>query len=445
MTLRTRVALAGAAVVAAALLAAALVLYPAMAAGLARQHDGELVLAAGQAPRLLKALKVNADPLPAGPVQVGNTLLQFYPPPVEAGPVRGFAPLEEVDVAVAYGKSSPYFRELTYGGERYRVYTAPLAEVEEGLVRTAFPLDRDAATLNGLKMLLAGLTLGGALAAGAGARLLAGRVLRPIGRLTDVVERVTATRTLAVDGLDGLPGSGRDEVARLARSFATMAGALHESLVAQRRLVADASHELRTPLTSLITNLELLGEGRGTADPQAPALVREAREQAGELRALVNDLVELARHGDAQPHVEDVRLDLVADRVIERARPRAPHVRLRAELAECLVPADADAVERAAANLVDNAVKWSPPGGEVLVRVTPDGTLSVADEGPGIAPADLPFVFDRFYRADAARALPGSGLGLAIVRQIAEAHGGSVRAEPLPRGVRLVLVLPPAA
>ncbi|MFI7708752.1 ATP-binding protein [Nonomuraea sp. NPDC049480] len=271
--------------------------------------------------------------------------------------------------------------------------------------------------------------------------MLAGRVLRPIGRLTEVVEHVTATRTLTAGGLDG---SGRDEVARLARSFTTMTGALNESVPAQRRLVADASHELRTPLTSLITNLELLGEGRGTADPQAPALVHEARAQAGELRVLVNDLVELVRYGDVQIHIEDVRLDLVAERVLARARARAPHVRLLAELAECLVCADPDAVERAAANLVDNAIKWSPPGGEVLVRMDTNGTLSVADQGVGIAPKDLPFVFDRFYRAEAARSLPGSGLGLAIVRQIAEAHDGTVRAEPLRLGVRLVLSLPVA-
>ncbi|MER6582833.1 sensor histidine kinase [Nonomuraea sp. NPDC001023] len=200
MRLRTRVALTVAAVVAAALLAVSLVVYPAAAAGLAGQHDGELVRAAGQAPRLLESLKTADSPLPATPLPVGNTLL-----------------------------------------------------------------------------------------------------------------------------------------ARLAGSFTTMTHALRESVLAQRRLVADASHELRTPLTSLTTNLELLEEGRGTADPQAPALVHE-----------------------------------------------------------------------------------------------------------GIAAHDLPFVFDRFYRAESARSLPGSGLGLAIVRQIAEAHAGSVRAEPLRPGVRLVLALPPA-
>jgi two-component system sensor histidine kinase MprB len=108
------------------------------------------------------------------------------------------------------------------------------------------------------------------------------------------------------------------------------------------------------------------------------------------------------------------------------------------------VHGDPDALERAIGNLVDNAVKWSPDGGPVAVTTTRAGTVSVSDRGPGIPAADLPYVFDRFYRSPAARSLPGSGLGLAIVRQIAETHGGGVAAQPLAQGVRLVLTLPPA-
>jgi two-component system sensor histidine kinase MprB len=108
------------------------------------------------------------------------------------------------------------------------------------------------------------------------------------------------------------------------------------------------------------------------------------------------------------------------------------------------VHADPDALERAVGNLVDNAVKWSPDGGRITVAVTAGGTVSVGDRGPGIPAADLPFVFDRFYRSPAARSLPGSGLGLAIVRQIAETAGGSVAVEPLSPGVRLRITLPPA-
>jgi two-component system, OmpR family, sensor histidine kinase MprB len=126
---------------------------------------------------------------------------------------------------------------------------------------------------------------------------------------------------------------------------------------------------------------------------------------------------------------------------VNRAAARSPAVRFEANLAESPVHADPDAVERAIGNLVDNAIKWSPPGGRVRVVVA-GGEVAVSDEGPGIPAEDLPFVFDRFYRSPTARALPGSGLGLAIVRQIAETHGGRIAAEPLPRGVCLRLSLP---
>jgi two-component system sensor histidine kinase MprB len=212
---------------------------------------------------------------------------------------------------------------------------------------------------------------------------------------------------------------------------------------AQRQLVADASHELRTPLTSLTTNLELLDEPAGTADPQAPALVHAARVQAGELTVLVNDLVELSRYGQVELHVEDTRLDLLAEQAVRRAAARTAGVRFETRLTPTQVRADPDAVERAIGNLLDNAVKWSPPAGRILVAVAA-GEVTVTDDGPGIPAEDLPHIFDRFYRSPTARALPGSGLGLAIVRQIAETHGGRVTAKPQPRGVRLRLSLPTA-
>ena len=221
-----------------------------------------------------------------------------------------------------------------------------------------------------------------------------------------------------------------------------MTAALDESVGAQRRLVADASHELRTPLTSLITNLELLAERPD--DPSAPTLAAAALAEAGELRVLVNDLVELARDGEASFHIEDVRLDLVAERVAARAAARAAGLRCELDCRPTLVRGDSDALERAVGNLVDNAVKWSPPGACVGISAA-DGTVEVRDEGPGIPAEDLPFIFDRFYRSATARSLPGSGLGLAIVRRIADMHGGTVEAIPLPRGVAFRLSVPEAA
>ncbi|WP_434975456.1 sensor histidine kinase [Streptomyces mesophilus] len=306
-------------------------------------------------------------------------------------------------------------------------------------MRAAIPVSAIQAPLDRLKLLLFAITLGGSLLAAVVARLVAGRVLRPVRELTETVEHITATQDLAAP----IETRGSDEIARLARAFASMTSALDASVGTQRRLVADASHELRTPLTSLTTNLELLGEGKGVADPQAPELVTAAREQTRELTVLVNDVIDLARYGSIDTPTEDTRLDLLALRVAERAEQRVPGLRIHTDLVPCLVHGDPDALERAAGNLVDNAVKWSPPGGRLRVRVDSDGTLSVTDEGPGVPAADLPYIFDRFYRSPQARSLPGSGLGLAIVRQIVETHGGTVAAErPAEGGACLRMTLP---
>ena len=271
------------------------------------------------------------------------------------------------------------------------------------------------------------------------ARLTAGRVLRPIAELTAAAEHVTQTRDLTARL--GFTGTN-DEVGRLASSFDTMLAALHESLTAQRQLVADASHELRTPLTSLTTNLDLLEDGAGLADPQAPALVRAAREQAGELDQLITDLLDLARYHESTPHRETVRLDLLTDEAVRRLRQRAPHAAIDTELHPCLVHVDPAAVDHAISNLVDNAIKWTPPDAAVRV-VVESGQVSVTDHGPGIADADLPRIFERFYRAPAARGMPGAGLGLAIVGGVAQANNGTVAVQTGPHGSTFTLAFVP--
>jgi two-component system, OmpR family, sensor histidine kinase MprB len=222
-----------------------------------------------------------------------------------------------------------------------------------------------------------------------------------------------------------------------------MLEALDASVTSQRRLVADASHELRTPLTSLRTNLEVLARG-GLDAADHERLRADLVAELEELTLLVADLTELARDEEAVVEHEDVRLDGVVAAAVERAARRAPQTRFHADLAPVVVRGSPARLDRAVANLLDNAARHGD--GEAVEVSLSGGELVVRDHGPGIAPAERPFVFDRFYRAPSARGRPGSGLGLAIVRHTADQHGGSVRAEAAPGGGALLrLTLPVVA
>jgi signal transduction histidine kinase len=433
VSLRTRVAIAVGAVVFGALAIVAAVVYPAVGANLRGQDDESLMQVAREAPRIAAKLKQSRTPL-GQLVPFGDTELQIVPN-AEAGPTRGFVGITDHDVQVARGYDPSYFHDEAYGSIVYRIYTSQFPDDPGVLVRVAMPASDGTSTETALGWLLVALVPAAALAAAVVARLAAGRVLRPVGRLTETVERIRATGDLSAP----IETPGQDEISRLGQSFAAMTAALDESVGAQRRLVADASHELRTPLTSLTTNLELLAERPD--DPSAPALVAAALAEAGELRVLINDLVELARDGRASFHVEDVRLDLVAERVAARAAVRAPGLRYEFDCRPTLVRGDPDALERAIGNLVDNALKWSPPDGRIRISAA-RGRVEVSDDGPGIPANDLPYIFDRFYRSATARALPGSGLGLAIVRRVADMHEGTVEAIPLQQGVKFRISIP---
>jgi two-component system sensor histidine kinase MprB len=160
-------------------------------------------------------------------------------------------------------------------------------------------------------------------------------------------------------------------------------------------------------------------------------------EQLGEMTTLITELIELARAEQHPEEHEAIRLDLIAKDAVERAKRNRPTVTFTTDLEESMVHGAPSTIERAVANLLDNAAKWSPPGGEIEVAVR-GGEVTVRDHGPGIAEEDLPYIFDRFYRASSARGLPGSGLGLAIVKQVAESHGGMVAAEPADGGGTLM-------
>jgi two-component system sensor histidine kinase MprB len=409
------------------------------AASLRSSADLTLVHAAQQAVSIAPSIKQSgaggaSPPDISAPVTVGSVEIQLFPR-AGVGQPTSFGPLGSLDVAVAEGTQPAYFTSASAGGQQFRVYTAAWPGTSGGLVRTSRASGSDGGALRGATLLLAGLTVAAAGVTYGAARLTAGRVLRPIAELTAAAEHVTQTRDLT--GRLDFTGT-KDEVGRLASSFGTMLAALHESLTAQRQLVADASHELRTPLTSLTTNLDLLEDGAGVADPEAPALVRAAREQAGELDQLIADLLDLSRYRESAPHREAVRLDLLTGEAVRRLRKRAPHAAIDTELHPCLVHVDPAAVDHAVSNLVDNAVKWTPPGEAVRV-VVDNGQVSVTDHGPGIADEDLPRIFERFYRAPAARGMPGAGLGLAIVGGVAHANNGTVTVDTGPRGSTFTL------
>jgi two-component system, OmpR family, sensor histidine kinase MprB len=286
-------------------------------------------------------------------------------------------------------------------------------------------------------MLLFGLA--GVIAAGIAGWAVARNGLRPVRKLTHAVEDIART-----EDLTPLPVEGDDEIARLAAAFNQMLTALAASRDRQRQLVADAGHELRTPLTSLRTNVDLLTQaGEGGLPPEARAELLDAvRAQIEEMTTLIGDLVELARDEPLTHVVESVDLSEVVYRALVRVRRRAPGLTFDVDAQPWWVIGEPAPLERAITNLLDNAAKWSPPGGTVTVRLR-NGVLTVEDEGPGISPDDLPHVFDRFYRSEESRSMPGSGLGLSIVRQVMERHAGSVEAGAgASGGARLTVVLP---
>ncbi len=331
-------------------------------------------------------------------------------------------PITQRTLEVADGNTGAYFDDAHVSGVHLRLLTIP---GNSGFaVQIARPLTEVDDSLAKIRILLVVIALAGIAIAALLGLVVARAALTPVRRLTGATERVTATGDLS----ERIETHGDDELSRLATSFNTMLGALEESTRAQRQLVADASHELRTPLTSLRTNIEVLAGKGELPDDERERLLHDVVEQLGEMTSLITELIELARLGRPPAEPEDVRLDLLAAAAVDRVARDRPGVTFSPDLHESVIYGEAAAIDRAVANLLDNAAKWSPPGGKIDVHVE-DGEVTVRDYGPGIDEADLPYIFDRFYRATSARGMPGSGLGLAIVRQVAEAHGGTVTAE----------------
>lgn len=442
MTFRTRIAVSAAAAVALTVVVASIVLYLVAREQLRAPVDEALET---------RAAEISLQRLGILPGQGGEDYLAVRG---DFGEARGYVQLVRTDgsvllpprqdvaipvdddvLAVAGQEGAAFWRDVTIEGTHLRVFA--FAYGPDSAVLVARPLTEVDESLRRIGLVLLLIAAGGIIVAAGLGLVVARAALSPVRQLTETVEHVSETQDLS----ERIEVSGNDELSRLAISFNTMLGALEESTRAQRQLVADASHELRTPLTSVRTNIEVLAGDRMLAPEDRARLLTDVVEQLGEMTTLISELIELARAEQVAAEPEEVRLDLLVADAVERARRNRPEVVYTVDLEPATVPGVPATLERAVGNLLDNAAKWSPAGGEVEVAVR-DGRLIVRDHGPGIADEDLPYVFDRFYRARAARGLPGSGLGLAIVRQVAESHGGGVVAERAEGGgTRMVLTL----
>jgi two-component system sensor histidine kinase MprB len=350
-------------------------------------------------------------------------------------------PVERTDLDLARAPGEPKLRDVEVDGVPYRMITAHLTGdlgrpfgLDTGAVQVAIDASEVSDAIESLTRQLALLgAIGIALVAGTG-RLLAGKAVRPIERLTETAESVARTEKLDAELDSEAPG----EIGRLALAFRSMLDSLAESRRQQQRLVSDASHEFRTPLTALKTSLETLRKRADDLTPdQRRELIDAALSESDELTELSAELVALATDvGHSDEPEREVSLDELSETVADAYRRRS-RTSISVEGSGAVVIGRASQLERALGNLVDNAVKWSPPEGRITIRLT-GGRVEVHDQGSGIPLDDLPHVFERFYRAVDARSRPGSGLGLSIVQHIITAHGGTVFAENDPSGGAIV-------
>jgi len=283
------------------------------------------------------------------------------------------------------------------------------------------------------------------------AYVIGGRAFRPIDRIIDQVEAITDGRSLHRRLAIGAAG---DEVARLSSTLNAMIERLETSFGALRRFTADASHELKTPLTVMRADVERAMSPSSTGTEQAVAL-EEALQQLTRMADLVDSLLTLARadEGRFDLHREPVALAALAREVVETARLLGEDAGLTIDapiIEEADVLGDLTRLRQLFLNLVTNAIKYTPRGGRVeitLIRNGDQAVLVVLDSGIGIAAADLPYIFERFWRADRVRSRAsergGFGLGLAICQWIAQAHGGTLAVQSrLGRGSTFTVTLP---
>ncbi len=337
------------------------------------------------------------------------------------------APLGVIDRAIRTG--SAQLATVVSAGEKFRILVVKLPKVSRLILLGTSTENTDSAVQQlALVMLLTGpLVL---LAAAAGGWFLASRALGPVSRMN---------RTAASIGIDDLDARvpvppGNDEITALAETLNSMLGRLDEGVRQNRRLIADASHELQTPLAVMRTELDVTLASTDLP-PDAVEVLESVREESDRLTRIVRNLLTLARFDEGTLRLLRAPLDLhaiaeeSADALSTLARESQVSVTVGGE--EAFVNADQQYLRIVVSNLLENAIKYSGEGASVLLESHvegPEAVLSVADTGPGVAPSSMPYVFERFFRADRSRPSGpmGSGLGLAISREIVEAHEGRI-------------------
>ena len=379
----------------------------------------------------------NAVPVPA--IDLQRMLSTPYVRPYS--PIAALAPALHV-VESGGGR----FGLLTdAGGYRYRVYLKPRPDSAGYLIAT-LPLSHLDSTVKGFAQLMFALAFAGGFVAFGAGWIVAQQVLRPVTILTDAAAAISESRQFSQRVADG---HGRDELARLARTFNAMLASLQDAYESQVRFVAAASHELRAPLTVIQANLDLLQAAKGSEADRSTAII-EASAESQRMARLVADLLALARADAGVPIRRDpVELDHLVLEVLGEARHLKSGQRLEiTDIEPSVVRGDRDQLKQLLLNVIENAIKYTLPGGLIRVAITHRGreaVVSVRDTGVGIGPDDLPRVFERFFRADPARSRDpgGSGLGLSIAQWVATEHGGGIEiASHLGKGTTVLIRLP---
>ncbi len=336
--------------------------------------------------------------------------------------------LDDVGLRGVESTRQPVTRDVRTGSAHLRVLTVPLLVNDQlvGYLQVGALREQVDDALNLLLIVLVGGGMGAIVASAVVGRLLASQALRPIDTITR-----TALAISRADDLDKrIPQVGpQDEVGRLTTTFNIMLDRLERLFRGQQRFIADISHELRNPLTTIRGNVDLMRRMNCVDLPSLDAIQVESER----MTRMVGDLLMLAQADAGQPiRRERVELDTLMLQVYRQVRPLAAGIELVIGAEDqATILGDPDRIKQLLLNLVDNAIKYTPQGGQVtlgLQRVEGRAQLSVADTGIGIPAQDLPHIFERFYRVDKARsrAAGGTGLGLSIVQWIVQAHGGKI-------------------